>query len=222
MAGLAYHAEQWERSHGQRPALEKQAEGNFFGKNAAARAAEEKLKYLNEKELPLPGLLQPALLEFARAAKAAQSAPVVGIEARTYYLPEVVGLSLAEYAAKQEAQRLVVVRVSERASEIQTTGRAEILQRTLAKAGAQVSMQHTTDAQGNRVSEVVAQYTVQQPRSEVKEISFVLDWAVKQPGHAVQEKEADRAQRQALGQREVQQAQARTPGKSQGLGYGSR
>lgn len=222
VAAQAYHAEQWERSYGQRPALEKQAEGNFFGKNAAARAAAEKLKYLDEKDRPLPGLLQPDLLEFARAAKAAQSAPVVGMEARTYYLPEVVGLSLAEYAAKQEAQRQVLVRITQHTSQIKPTGSAEILQRTLAKAGAQVSMQHTVDPQGNRVSEVVVQYSVQQPRSDVKEISFVLDWATKQPGHAVQEREADRMQRQALGQREVQQEQARIPGKSQGLGYSGR
>lgn len=222
VAGQVYHAEQWARSYGQQPALEKQAEGNFFGKNTASRAAEEKLKYLIEKDRPLPDLLQPALLEFARAAKAAQSAPAVGIEARTYYLPEVVGLSLAAYAAKQEAERQVMVRISQPTSQIKPTGSAEILQRTLAKTGAQVSMQHTTDPQGNRVSEVVVQYSVQQPRSEVKEISFVLDWAAKQPGHAVQEREADRAQRQALGQREVQQEQARAPGKSQGLGYSGR
>lgn len=143
----------------------------------------------------MPNLLQPDLLEFARAAKAAQSAPAVGIEACTYYLPEVVGLSLAAYAAKQEAERQVLVRINQPTSQIKPTGSAEILQRTLARTGAQVSMQHTTDPQGNRVSEVVVQYSVQQPRSEVKEISFVLDWAAKQPGHAVQEGAADRAQR---------------------------
>jgi len=222
MGAQTYYAQQWEKSFGQRPALEKQAEGNFFGKTKDSRAAEEKLTYLKDPTKPLPDLLQPALLEFARAAKAAQSAPVVGIEARTYYLPEVVGLSLAEYAAKQEAQRQLVVRISQPASEIKPTGSAEILQRTLAKAGAQVSMQHTTDAQGNRVSEVVVQYSVQQPRSEVKEISFVLDWATKQPRHAVQEREADRTQRQAFGQQDTQREQARSQeprrGRQPGIG----
>lgn len=223
LAARAYHAQQWEKSYAQQPALEKQAKGGFFGQNEASRAAAEKIKFLVDPARPLPDLLQPALLEFARAAKvAARPVLTVGIAARTYYLPEVVGLSLAAYAAKQEAERQVVVRVSQHAREINPTGRAEVLQRTLAKTGAQVSMQHSTDTQGNRLSEVVVGYSVQQSRNEIDALNFVLDWAAKQPGHAVQERAGDRAQRQALGQRETSQEQARTPGKSQGLGYGSR
>lgn len=133
-----------------------------------------------------------------------------------------MGLSLAEYAAKREAERQLVVRVQEPVLDIQTTGRADVLQRSLTSKGATVSVSHTVDAQGNRVSEVAVQYSLQQRRSEVKDISLILDWAAKQPGHQVQERAADRAQRQAPGQQDAQRTQARTPGKSQGLGYGGR
>ncbi|MFC6226130.1 hypothetical protein ACFP2F_23000 [Hymenobacter artigasi] len=110
--------------------------------------------------------------------------------------------------------------MSEPVSEIKTTGRADTLHRTLTSKGATVSMRHAVDAQGNRVSEVVVQYSMQQPRHELKDISLVLDWAAKQPGHQVQERAADRAQRQAPGQREAQQGQARTqePRRGQGIG----
>ena len=83
-------------------------------------------------------------------------------------------------------------------------------------------MSHTLDGQGNRVSEVVVQYSLQQPRSDVKEISFVLDWAARQPGHQLQERDADRAQRQAPGQRDAQarQEKALTQGKSKSQGQG--
>ena len=217
----ATHAKQWTNSYGKQAELEEQAKGRFWGKNAASREAEEKLKFLAEKDRPLPGLLAPALLDFARAAKAAaRQAPAVGFEARAYYQPEQVGLSLAEYAAKREAERQVVVRVSEPIGEIKTTGRADALQRTLTSKGATVSMRHAFDAQGNRVSEVVVQYSVQQPRHELKDIGLVLDWAAKQPGHQVQEREADRAQRQAAGQRDAQQEQTRTQGPSRGQGIG--
>ncbi|WP_035564707.1 relaxase/mobilization nuclease domain-containing protein [Hymenobacter sp. IS2118] len=221
VAARAYHADQWARSYGQQAALEAKAKGGFWGKNDASREAEEKLKFLTEKDRPLPGLLAPALLEFARAAKAAdRPAPAVGFEGRAYHMPELTSLSFADYAAKREAERQLVVRVSEPVSDIQTTGRADTLQRTLTSKGATVSVSHTVDAQGNRVSEVVVQYSVQQPRHELKDISLVLDWAAKQPGHQVQEREADRAQRQASGQREVQQAQARTQGPRRGQGTG--
>jgi len=217
----ATHAKQWADSYGQQAALQEQAKGGFFGKNDASREAEEKLKFLIEKDRPLPGLLAPALLEFARAAKAAdRQPPAVGFEARAYYQPEQVGLSLAAYAAKREAERQLVVRVSEPVSEIQTTGRAEILRNTLTSKGATVSMNHTLDGQGNRVSEVVVQYSVQQPRHELKDISFVLDSVAKLPGHQVQEREADRAQRQAPVQRDTQPAQARTQGPRRGQGTG--
>jgi hypothetical protein len=81
-----------------------------------------------------------------------------------------------------------------------------------------VSVRHTVDAQGNRVVEVAVQYSLQQPRSEVKDVSLMLDWAAKQPGYQVQEREADRAQRQAPGQQDAQREQTHTPGKSRGIG----
>lgn len=206
--------------------LSSEQEGGILGKwvkNEAARAAEEKLKFLTEKDRPLPGLLEPDLLAFARAAKAAdRPAPPIGFDARAYYQPEQVGLSLTAYAAQREAERQLVVRVQEPVGESQATGRADALQRSLISKGATVSVSHTVDAQGNRVGELTVQYSVQQPRSEVKEISFMLDWAAKQPGYQVQEREADRAQRQAPGQQDAQREQARTPGKSQGLSYGGR
>lgn len=221
VAARATHAKQWADSYGQQAALQEQAKGGFFGKNDASREAEEKLKFLTEKDRPLPGLLAPALLAFARAAKAAdRQAPAVGFEARAYHQPEQVGLSLAAYAAKREAERQLVVRVTEPVGEIKTTGRAEILRNTLTSKGAAVSMHHALDSQGNRVSEVVVQYSVQQPRHEVKEISFVLDWAARQSGHEFQEREADRAQRQAPGPRDAQAQQKKTPTPSKSQGQG--
>jgi Relaxase/Mobilisation nuclease domain len=222
LAARTYHADQWARSYGQQTQLEQQAKGNFLGyKNAEAKEAAEKLEFLRDKQRPLPGLLAPNVLAFARAAKAADHpAPAVGFEARTYYQPEQTGMSLAAYAAKREAERQLVVRVSEPASEVKTTGRAEILRNTLTSKGASVAVSHTVDAQGNRVSEVVVHYSLQQPRNEVKDISLVLDWAAKQKGHALQESDADRTQRQAPGQRDApaQQVRARTRDKGQELG----
>jgi hypothetical protein len=213
VAARATHAKQWADSYGQQAALEKQAEGGFFGKNAASREAEEKLKFLTEKDRPLPGLLAPALLEFARAAKAAdRPAPAVGFESRTYYQPEHAGLSLTEYAAKREAERQLVVRVQEPVGDRQAAGRADALQRSLTSKGATVSVSDTVDAQGNRVIELAVQYSMQQPRHELKDISVTLDWAAERKGYEVQEREADRAQRQAPGQREAQQAKSRTQG----------
>ena len=226
VAARATHAKQWADSYGQQAALQEQAKGGFLGKwvkSEASRTAEEKLKFLTEKDRPLPDLLQPDLLAFARAAKAAaRPAPPIGFDARTYYQPEKVGLSLTEYAAKREAERQLVVRVQEPAGDSQATGRADALQRSLTSKGATVSASSTVDAQGNRVIELAVQYSVEQPRREVKEISFMLDWAAKQPGYQVQEKEADRAQRQAPGQQDAQREQTRTPGKSQGMGFSGR
>ena len=223
VAAQERHAKQWADSYGQQAALQQQAKGSFWGENAASREAEEKLKFLTEKDRPLPDLLQPDLLAFARAAKAAdRPTPPIGFDARTYYQPEKAGLSLTEYAAKREAERQLVVRVQEPVGDSQATGRAEALQRSLTSKGATVSASSTVDAQGNRVIDLTVQYSVQQPRSEVKEISFMLDWAAERPGYQVQEREADRAQRQAPGQQDAQREQARTPGKSQGLGHGGR
>lgn len=226
VAARATHAKQQADSYGKQAELQEQAKGGFLGKwikTAASQAAAEKLKFLTEKDRPLPDLLEPELLAFARAAKAAdRPTPPIGFEARTYYKPEKVGLSLAEYAAKREAERQLVVRVQELVGDSQTTGRADALQRSLTSKGATVSVSHTLDAQGNRVSELAVQYSVQQPRSELKDISLMLDWAAKQPGYQVQEREADRVQRQAPGQQDAQREQARTPGKSQGLGFSGR
>jgi hypothetical protein len=213
VAARATHAKQWADSYGQQAALQEQAKGGFFGKNAASRAAEEKLKFLIEKDRPLPGLLAPELLAFARAAKAAdRPSPPIGFDARAYYQPEQVGLSLTEYAAKREAERQLVVRVQEPVGDSQAAGRAAALQRSLTSKGATVSVSDTVDAQGNRVIELAVQYSMQQPRHELKDISVTLDWAAERKGYEVQEREADRAQRQAPGQREAQQVQARTKG----------
>jgi hypothetical protein len=214
---LAYHTRNWEITYGQQTALEKQASGPFWVSRVVAEAAAEKVKYLLDPTLPPPDILQPELREFALAVRAAKPTQALGIEACTYYLPEVVGLSLAEYAAKEEAKRQVVVRVSQRTSEIKTTGHAEKLQHLTSK-GAKVSMLHSNDTQGNRVSVVMVEYSVQQPPSQVKEISSVLDEAAKQPGHLVQEPEADRVQRQAFDQREAQQEQTRTRKQQPNLG----
>ena len=213
VAARATHAKQWADSYGQQAALEKQAKGFYGWKNDASREAEEKLKFLTEKDRPLPGLLAPALLAFARAAKAAdRPAPAVGFEARAYYQPEYAGLSLTEYAAKRAAERQLVVRVQEPVGDRQAAGRADALQRSLTSKGATVSASDTVDAQGNRVIELAVQYSMQQPRHELKDIRVTLDWAAERNGYEVQERAADRAQRQAPGQREAQQAKSRTQG----------
>ena len=222
VAARATHAKQWADSYGKQAELQEQAKGGFLGKwikTAASRAAEEKLQFLTDKNRPLPGLLEPDLLAFARAAKAAaRPTPPIGFDARIYHQPEKVSLSLTEYAAQREAERQLVVRVQEPVGDSQATGRAEALQRSLTSKGATVSVSHTVDAQGNQVSELAVQYSLQQPRSEVKDISFMLDWAAKQPGYQVQEREADRAQRQAPGQQDAQREQNRIPSKSRGIG----
>ena len=213
VAARATHAKQWADSYGQQAALEEKAKGFYGWKNEASREAQEKLKFLTDKDRPLPGLLAPALLEFARAAKAAdRPAPAVGFEARAYYQPEHAGLSLTEYAAKREAERQLVVRVQEPVGDSQAAGRADALQRSLTSKGATVSASDTVDAQGNRVIELAVQYSMQQSRHELKDISVTLDWAAERKGYEVQEREADRAQRQAPGQREAQQAKSRTQG----------
>ncbi len=74
----------------------------------------------------------------------------------------------------------------------------------------------------NWVSEVVVQYSLQQSRSEVKDISFVLDWSAKQPRHELKESDADRAQRQAPDRQDAQQEKTHTQSKSRGLELGGR
>ena len=220
---LANHEWNVAHTYGQQKDLEKQAGGLLgFGLGAKAKEAKEKLAILEAKGRYIPDDKNRMFAIYT--AEAAKPAPVPVFEARAYHQPVLMGLSLAAYAAKREAEKQLVVRVIEPVSEINTTGRADALQRTLTSKGAAVSMSHTVDAQGNRVSEVVVQYSLQQPRSEVKGISFVLDWAAKQHGHELKERDADKAQRQAPGQRDAQaqQAQTRTRDRSQGLGLGGR
>ena len=220
---LANHEWNVAQTYGQQKALEKQAEGLLgFGLGAKAKEAQEKLAILEQRGIYIPDDKNRMFAIYT--AEAAKPAPVPGFVARAYHQPELLGLSLAAYAAKREAEKQLVVRVTEPLSEIKTTGRADILLRTLTSKGATASASHTVDAQGNRVSEVVVQYSLQQFRSEVKDISFVLDWAAKQPGHELKESDADRALRQAPGQRDAQaqQTQTRTRDRSQGLGLGGR
>jgi hypothetical protein len=191
VAARATHAAQWEQTYGQQAALEKQAKGGFFD------------------------LLEPRLLEFARAAKAAAyPAPPIGFEARAYYQPEAVGLSLTAYAAQREAERQAVVRMSQPADQVQTTGRAEALQRAFESHGAQTQLTHRLDAQGNRVSDLVVHYSLQS--HQLAKVSSTLDWARNREGYQVQEREGDRAQRQASSQREAQQR----PDRGHSLGHG--
>jgi hypothetical protein len=204
VAARVTHAAQWEQTYGQQAALEKQAKGGFFGKNAAAREAEAKLTYLTEPGRPLPDLLEPRLLEFAGTAKAAAyPAPPIGFEARTFHQPEATGLSLTTYAAQREAERQAVVRMSQPVDQVQTTGRAEALQRAFESHGAQTQLTHRLDAQGNRVSELAVHYSLQS--QQLAKVSSTLDWAQGREGYEVREREGDQAQRQATGQREVQQ-----------------
>lgn len=147
-------------------------------------------------------------------ALASKPALVPGFEPRNYQQPEVVALSLTAYAAQREDERQAVVRMSQPADQALTAGRAEALQRTFDSQGAQTQLTHRLDAQGNRVSELVVQYTLQS--SQLAKVSSTLDWARSREGYEVQEREGDRTQRQAPSQREAQQRPER--GESQGYG----
>lgn len=215
VAAQAAHAAYRAATHEQRATLEKQAKGGFFGQNATSRAAAEKLKFLNEPDRPLPDLLQPELLEFARAAKVAvRPVPPIGFEARTYYQQEIIGPTLATYAAQREAERQAVVRMSQPADEARTTGRAETLQRAFDSQGTRTQLTHHLDAQGNRVSELVVQYSLQS--DQLAKVSSTLDWARSREGYEVQEREGDRAQRQAASQRESPQRLQQEKGQRHG------
>ncbi|MDF7815739.1 relaxase/mobilization nuclease domain-containing protein [Hymenobacter sp. YC55] len=215
LAARAYHAAQWALSYGRQAELEKRAKGNFLGyKNAQAKEAAQMLEYLHDPNKALPELLQPRLLEFARAAKvAAQSLLAIGFEAKEFYQPEKVAMSLTEYAAKREAERKLVVRVRELDKAMPAAERAEILQRALNRHGAATAVRHSVDAEGRQVSEVAIGYSWQLARGAVKEISLLLDWVAKQPGHELQESELHRTQRQAPGLQDAQREQ--TPARTQ-------
>ncbi|UOQ69166.1 hypothetical protein [Hymenobacter volaticus] len=123
-----------------------------------------------------------------------------------------------EYAARREAERKLVVRVTELSKVMPAAGRAELLQRALSRQGATTTVRHFVDTQGNPMSEVAIGYSLQLPWKEVKEISLLLDWAAKQPGYELQESDTHRTQRQALGLQDLSQEQtlARTQHKSRG------
>lgn len=210
---LASHARNVAHTFGQEDALRQQAKGLFgLGLGAKAKEATEKLEILANKGRYVPDNEHRMFAIYT--ALAAKPAPVPGFEPRAYHQPEVVPMSLAAYAAQREAERRAVVLVSEPAHEVQTTGRAEALQMTLKSQGATTQLTHRLDAQGNRLSELVVQYSVQS--AELQKVSHTLDWAQGREGYQVQERESDRAQRQAPGQRAAQQRLDR--GESQGYG----
>jgi hypothetical protein len=212
---LASHARTVAMTYGQEEALKKQAKGVLgFGFGAKAKEAAEKLEILANEGRYVPDDKNRMFAIYT--ALAAKPALVPGFEARTYQQPEVAALSLTAYAAQREAERQAVVRMSQSADEARTAGRAEALQRTLDSQGARTQLTHRLDAQGNRVSELVVQYSLQS--RELQKVSRTLDWAQGREGYEVQEQAADRAQRKAPGQQEAHREQARTPDKSQGLG----
>ena len=210
---LVSHEQNVAATFGQQDALRKQAEGIFgLGLGAKAKAAAEKLEILEAKGRYVPDNEHRTFAIYT--ALAAKPAPVPGFEARTYRQPEVVSLSLSEYAAQREAERQAVVRMSQAADEVRITDRAEALQRALNSQGAQTQLTHRLDAQGNRVSELVVQYSLQSP--QLQKLSSTLDWARGREGYEVQEREGDQAQRQAPSQREAQQR----PQQERSQGYG--
>jgi hypothetical protein len=210
---LENHAQNVAKTFGQEEALKQQAKGLFgLGLGAKAREAAEKLEILTNKGRYVPDNEHRMFAIYT--ALAAKPAPVPGFEARAYHQPEVVALSLAAYAAQREAERQAVVRISEPANQVHTTGRAEALQMTLKSQGATTQLTHRLDAQGNRLSELVVQYSLQS--HELQKVSRTLDWAQGREGYHVQEREGDRAQRQAPGQQAAQQR--REQGESQGYG----
>jgi len=210
---LVNHARNVANTFGQEEALKKQAAGVFgLGLGAKAKEAVEQLEILAAEGRYTPDNKHRMFAIYT--ALAAKPAPVPGFKALDYHRPEVVSLSLAAYAAQREAERQAVVRMSQPANQVQTSGRAEALQRTLDSQGAQTQLTHRLDAQGNRVSELVVQYSLQS--SELQKVSNTLEWARGREGYEVQEREGDRAQRQAPGQREAQQRLER--GERQGYG----
>ncbi|WP_133657801.1 relaxase/mobilization nuclease domain-containing protein, partial [Hymenobacter sp. UV11] len=210
---LASHARTVANTFGQEEALRQQAKGLFgLGLGAKAREATEKLEILANQGRYVPDNEHRMFAIYT--ALAAKPAPVPGFEARAYHQPEVVALSLAAYAAQREAERRAVVLVSEPAHEVHTTGRAEALQMTLKSQGATTQLTHRLDAHGNRLSELVVQYSLQS--TELQKVSRTLDWAQGREGYQVQERAGDQAQRQAPGQRAAQQR--REQGESQGYG----
>ncbi|MGI4736155.1 MAG: relaxase/mobilization nuclease domain-containing protein [Janthinobacterium lividum] len=213
---LANRARSVEMTYGQEEALKKQAKGVLgFGFGVKAKEAAEKLEILANEGRYIPDDNNRMFAIYT--ALAAKPALVPGFEARIYQQPEVVALSLTAYAAQREAERQAVVHMSQPADQALKTGRAEALQRTFDSQGARTQLTHRLDAQGNRVSELVVQYNLQSP--QLAKVSSTLDWARSREGYEVQEREGDRTQRQAPGQRDAQREQARTPGKSQGLGH---
>jgi hypothetical protein len=210
---LENHAQNVAKTFGQEEALKQQAKGLFgLGLGAKAKEAAEKLEILTNKGRYVPDNEHRMFAIYT--ALAAKPAPVPGFEARAYHQPEVVALSLAAYAAQREAERQAVVRISEPANQVHTTGRAEALQMTLKSQGATTQLTHRLDAQGNRLSELVVQYSLQS--AELQKVSHTLDWAQGREGYQVQEREGDQAQRQAPGQRAAQQRPER--GESQSYG----
>ena len=209
---LASHARNVEMTYGQEEALKKQAKGVFgFGFGAKAKEANEKLEILANEGRYIPDDKNRMFAIYT--ALAAKPALVPGFEARAYHQPEIVALSLAAYAAQREAERLAVVRISEPADQVHTTGRAEALQMTLKSQGATTQLTHRLDEQGNRLSELVVQYSLQS--HNLQKVSSTLDWAQGREGYEVREREGDRAQRQAPGQRAAQHLDR---GESQGYG----
>jgi len=212
---LANHA--WNVAHtfGQQQDLEKQAGGLLgLGFGAKARAAQEKLEILQQKGSYIPDDKNRMFAIYTAAA--AKPVPVPGFEARAYHQPEVVAMNLTTYAAQREAERRAVVQMCQPADQVQTTGRAEALQRALENQGAQTQLTHRLDAQGNRVSELVVQYSLQS--HQLAKVSSTLDWARGREGYEVQERDGDRVQRQAANQREAQQR----PKQEKSQGYGGR
>jgi len=212
---LASHAWNVAQTFGQQKDLEKQAAGMLgLGLGAKARAAQEKLEILEAKGRYIPDDKNRMFAIYT--AEAAKPAPVPSFTAGAYHQPEVVGLSLATYAAQREAERRAVVQMSQPADQVQTTGRAEALQRAFESHGVQTQLSHRLDAQGNRVSELVVQYSLQS--HQLAKVSSTLDWAQGREGYEVREREGDRAQRQASSQRETQQR----PKQERSQGYGGR
>ena len=210
---LVSHEQNVADTYGQKEKLKEQADGVFGLRiGAKAKAAAEKLEILANEGRYVPDNEHRMFAIYT--ALAAKPAPVPGFEARAYHRPEVVGLNLAEYAAQREAERQAVVRMSQPTGEAQVAGRAEALQRAFDNQGAQTRLTHRLDAQGNRVSELVVQYSLQS--HQLQKVSNTLDWAQGREGYEVQERVGDQAQRQAPGQRKAQQRPEQ--GKSQGYG----
>lgn len=201
------HLDNVQKYAAERVELEKQV-GGFLGLGLGKKAEEarEKLEILRNPPHTLPDKHYTWAL-YARMAS--EPAPKVELQPANFLRAEVPVLSLRDYAAQREAQaqaqRQAVVQLGNPAHAAQ-------VRELLRVNGASVGDPQT----GPQGVQLVVAYSMQDPK--LKTISWALDQVEKRQLGMVAETAAERAERQAPGQREAQaQAQqVRRPERGRG------